>query len=124
MVAIPDKSVRAPGAPRLWLWLIVGPGIWGLQAAANYILAPHACTSASVPLTIHLISLTGIAANAGAALIAWRRYKSASEKNQANEIDDMPPERWLPAAGCAMSIAFAMLIFLQGIPSLILEHCQ
>jgi hypothetical protein len=121
----PDPtSIHAPGAPRFWMYVIAGPAVWVVYAVVAYLLVPHACTFHDVALAMHAVSITALVVLVLLAVSARRRYKRVSLRSQASEVDDWPPERWVPAACFILSSAFFLVILAQTIPTFIVEQCQ
>jgi hypothetical protein len=116
-------SIRPRGAPRLWISIIAGPTVWVIHAAATYLLVPLACTSHNAALGMHAVSITALAGLLLLAVSARRRYKRVSGDSQANEVDNWPPERWIPAACFGLSCAFFFVILAQTIPTFIIGQC-
>lgn len=104
--------------------MLAGPAVWAIHAVAAYLLVPHACTSHGAALAIHAISLTALVVLLLLAVSARRRYKRVSLGSQTSEVDDWPPERWVPAACFILSSAFFVVILAQSIPTFIIERCQ
>jgi hypothetical protein len=114
-------SIGPPAAPRFWFSLISGPAIWAIHAVAAYLLSPHACTSHSAGLAMHAVSITALIILVLLIVSARRRYKGVSLGSQAGEVDDWPPERWVPAARIILSSAFFVVTLAQAIPTFIIE---
>jgi hypothetical protein len=106
------------------MYVIAGPVVWAIHDVAAYLLVPRACTSHSAALAIHAISIAALVVLALLSISAKRRYQSVSLGSQATEVDNWPPERWVPAACAILSSVFFLVILAQAIPTFIIEQCQ
>jgi hypothetical protein len=88
---------------------------------AAYLLGPHACTSHSAALAMHAVSITALVILVLLTVSARRRYRRVSLGSQAADVDDWPPERWVPAACIILSSAFFVVTLAQAIPTFIIE---
>jgi len=114
-------SIRPTAAPTFWFSVISGPAVWAIHAVAAYLLSPHACTSHSAALALHAVSMIALVILVLLTVSAGRRYKGASLGSQGGEVDDWPPERWVPAACIILSSAFFVATLAQAIPPFIIE---
>lgn len=119
-----SESIRTPHAGPLWLNLIPGPATWAIQAVANYILVQYACASDIAFVAIHAIGIAALIVLALCILSARRRYKAVSVQSDNVDVDDWPPERWVPAAGFILCTAFFVVTLAETIPPFILNRCE
>ena len=122
------------GLGRLWLGLLLAPGVWAFGELAGYYLAARSCEPgpAGVPLrgtaypaVVH-IGLETVAAlvaalGVGIALSSWRRLRGECEPGD-------PPAagraRFMASTGLVVSVLFLFGILLFGFSAFVVNPCS
>jgi hypothetical protein len=103
-------AVSRPGA--LWAGWLLAPAAWLAHLSLSYALAPLACRHGSL-VVLHLLTAAMLAAALAGAWLARRNRRRG---------DDGRSE-FLGAAGMWLSLLFAAVIAVQGLPPALPGAC-
>jgi len=122
----------------LWVQLLAGPVIWSIHFLVSYLFVEAACqagwnfTIVGIDgLSFMVITLTLLAV-LGTALFAFKSYQGWRESHGDHSLRDQFQERtgWFEGpvdfmyfSGLMLSILFAVVILMVGLPALFLQPC-
>jgi len=107
----------------LWIPVLAGPIAWALTQQVSYMLAPSACWwrrhyLLAIPPIVTLLLL------AGAALLAWNRWKREPEGSTEKGDPRASRSRFMAQFGFWSCVWFAVVIVATAVPNLILKVCD
>lgn len=122
-VAPVPAALRRGGSAALWYGLFGGAAAWFTSLCVTYFLVTPAC-SARTELVLHLVHGVGIAAGAGAAMMAgtiWRRGDGRWPDDGGGRRDRT---RFLAATGALLSSLFTLVIAAQWLAAIVHDPCS
>ena len=111
------------GTLNLWVSILLPPVVWAIQMQLNYVFVRRAC-SAGNKVALYSVSIVALATVIFAAVLAlmdWR-FLSARPDDRASMI--LVRSRFMAALGLLISAMFFVVIFAQGLASIIFHPCQ
>ncbi|MFT3789342.1 MAG: hypothetical protein QM770_24705 [Tepidisphaeraceae bacterium] len=121
--SLPQPRTLGGGTTALWAGVLGLPLLWAMQFQIQYSLAAWACAHRLLWL-IHLTTVVAFLAGAalfGFAVVDYRRSLRAYADSL--ELGPHARGRFLGALGLFVGALFVILIFAQGIPSLLIDPC-
>ncbi|HEX8073126.1 MAG TPA: hypothetical protein VF546_24475 [Pyrinomonadaceae bacterium] len=125
-VALAETEQRFAGWGEVlmqWAGVLVAPCVWALQMELSYLLVQPAC-QAGRNLSLHVVTVGALLLAAGGGLLAWRNWRQAGARWQAEAGDAVARSRFMGLLGLLLSAMFCLAILAQGIPSFVLHPCQ
>ena len=107
----------------LWIPVLAGPIAWALTQQISYVLTPTACWSRSHFL-LFIPPLCTLLLLAGAAWLAWNRWKREPEGSTDEGSPRVSRSRFMAQFGFWSCVGFAVVIVATAVPNLILKVCD
>jgi hypothetical protein len=106
-----------------WVGVLAAPLAWAAQMQALYTMVPWACQTGHRAALV-AVSLAALAAALGGALVARRNWGRVGRGEPGEEGGARGRSRFLAVAGLVTSAFFFLVIFAQGLATLILHPCM
>jgi hypothetical protein len=107
----------------LWITVLAGPVLWLCAFLADFALHPFACIFQS-KLALLGVYLAGIVLSLVSAFWAHRLWREVGPNFEVQDSGAIPRSRAMSIAGMAFGVGFAMVMFAQLIPILLLGACE
>lgn len=121
-----DNNRYCPKAGQLWAGWLVAAAAWGLHLLVSYGLVELVCEKPAILETVRVeIILHGLTilffllALSGAAL-AWRINKRLRAQPR---LPDPGRSEFMATSGILLSLFFAIVVLVQGLPNMVLPTC-
>lgn len=125
MTTAAERRFSEPkGLAVLWYGILVGPVGWKLQLVVNYSLVPYACWH-DLSILVHAASLLTLLLVLSGVPVAWRSWRRTGEEYETESGDaTFTRARFMALSGVALSAFFALVVFGQWIPNVVLSPCD
>lgn len=130
--------VRKKAPPRSsWFYLLGSPVVWGAHFLVSYLWVEAVCQAGPVVLDATILGLTAAAhvvlaltlvSVIAASYVGWSAYRRWRELSQGQDQSASPAsleegKRFMAFSGMVLSLLFAPIILLTGLPVLVLNPC-
>ena len=106
-----------------WVGVLLAPVAWAAQMQALYTMVPWACQTGHRSALV-LVSVAALAVALAGALVARRNWARAGRGEPVDEGGARGRSRFFAVAGLVSSAFFFLVVFAQGLATLILHPCM
>lgn len=107
---------------KLWIAVLVAPGIWFAGFLANFAIVPWTC-SPDWKAALWTVTFISLLVEAAAGLFGWRLWRNAGVEPPGESGGTVAHERSLALAAVLLSGLFFVVTIAQALPNLILRGC-
>lgn len=111
------------GTLNLWVSILWPPVAWAIQMQLNYLLVRRACSVGS-KFALYGVTILALATVVFAAALAFTDWKFLAARSEVQAPMVLMRSRFMAGLGLLIGAMFFVVIFAQGLASIIFHPCQ
>lgn len=107
----------------LWIAWLAGPLAWAIHLSVSYMIVSWVCATGH-HVVLHVLTAGTFLMTTGGFLLAWRLWRAGDFRWPDEGGTRLARMQFMAVSGVVLSVLFAMMILMEGVPSLLLDACR